>query len=177
MELMEAIRGRRSVRKYLDRPVSREVIAQIVEAGTWAPSGGNIQPVRYVVVDDPRQVAKLQTISPGMIGSRPAAVIVLATDKGLAYEQGGELGRDTMSIMDAAMAAQNIELVAHGFGLGTCTIKSFSPRAVAALLGIPQPIVPELMISLGYPAETPQAPRRKPLSEVLHWGRYGEGAP
>lgn len=176
MELTEAIRGRRSVRKYRDEPVPRDLIRQIVEAGTWAPSGGNIQPVRYVVVDDPRTVAKIQTISPGMIGSRPAAVIVLASDRKIAQELGGELGRDTMSVMDVSMAAQNVLLAAYGLGLGTCVIKSFSARAVAALLGMPDHVVPELLVSLGYPAETPPAPQRRTL-EVLHWGRYGTGWP
>lgn len=176
MELMEAIRGRRSVRKYEERPIPRELLTQVIEAGTWAPSGGNIQPVRYVVVDDPRTVAKIQTISPGMIGSRPAAVIVVATDKKLAYELGGELGRDTMSLMDASMATQNILLAAYGLGLGTCVVKSFSPRAVAALLGLPDHVVPELLVSVGYPAEVPPAPRRRDLSEILHWGRYVTGS-
>ncbi|MGE5485661.1 MAG: DUF6092 family protein [Ignavibacteriales bacterium] len=171
MDAMEAIRGRRSVRRFDARPVPRDLVEEIVRAGTWAPSGGNTQPVRYVVVDDRETIAKMRVVSPGMAGSDPAVLIVMCLDMDLVRRKGGDSGR-TVSIMDVAMAAQNVQIAAHTLGLGTCAIASFLGPSISLILDIPENLNPVLMVSLGYPAGQPASPKRRPLDEVLHWGRF-----
>ena len=160
MRVFEAIKGRRSIRRFENRSVDKKVLQKLVEAGIWAPSGGNAQTWVFIIVTDPRRIQKIKAVSPGMLGI-PSALIVVCQDKELAYEKGGEIGRDTLSIMDAAMASQNIMLRAYEERLGSCVVLSFHKKGVQTLLNLPERIVPELVICLGYPAESPKPPERK----------------
>jgi len=173
LDLVEALKGRRSVRAFKPDAVPFEALEECLEAAIWAPSGGNAQTWRFVVARDENVIKKICLVSPGIVGSPPPVIVAVCSDKRTAFELGGELGRDVMSAMDAAMAAQNMLLRAYDQGLGTCVVKSFSPQAIQRLLDIPEHVVPELLVCVGYPASVPRAPRRKPLREVAHLGRYG----
>jgi len=72
-----------------------------VEAGVWAPTGGNAQTWVFIIITDCNRIQKIKAVSPGILGI-PSALIVVCQDKELAYKKGGELGRDILSIMDAA---------------------------------------------------------------------------
>jgi len=109
-------------------------------------------------------------VSPGVLGI-PSVLIVICQDRELAYKKGGELGRDILSIMDVAMAGQNIMLQAYDEKIGSCPVLSFYKKGVQTLLNIPDWIVPELLISLGYPAESPKPPKRK-FGEVCFFEEY-----
>ncbi|MEE9192804.1 nitroreductase family protein [Candidatus Aerophobetes bacterium] len=170
MRVFEAIKGRRSIRRFENRSIEKEVLLKLVEAGIWAPTGGNAQTWAFVIVTDQRRIQKIKAVSPGMLGT-PSALIVVCQDRELAYEKGGEIGRDTLSIMDAAMASQNIMLQAYEEKLGSCAILSFHEKGVQTLLKLPGHIVPELVISLGYPAESPKPPQRK-FEEVYFFEEY-----
>ncbi|RLG89285.1 MAG: nitroreductase family protein [Thermoprotei archaeon] len=171
MDLFEAIYGRRSIRLFKGDEVNDEKIIKILDAGRWAPSGGNIQPWRYIVVKDKNIIKLIKMFSPGMF-SEPPVLIVICSDKKEAFERGGVLGRDYLSIVDCAMAAQNMMLAAYALGLGTCVIKSFNSKAIREILEIPNHVEPELIIALGYPAEKPTPPPRKPLSDITFLNRY-----
>ena len=170
MELWDAIKGRRSVRSFVNKPVERAVLERLVEAAIWAPSGGNAQTWIFIVVDEKSRIEKIRAISPGLLGE-PTALIVVCQDKDLAYKKGGELGRDTLSVMDAAIASQNIALQASTEGLGSCLVLSFHKKGIQKLLNLPEHIVPELLITLGYPAEDPKPPKRK-YEEVTFFNEY-----
>jgi len=159
VELWEAIRGRRSVRAFLDRPVPRETLERLLEAAIWAPSGGNAQTWRFVAITDPVEIRNIKTVSPGLLGD-PPAVIAVCQDLVQARAKGGNLGEMFLAPVDAAMATQNLLLAAYAEGLGTCTIASFHRRGVSRLLEIPEGIEPLLLVSVGYPAQTPPAPQR-----------------
>jgi len=160
MEVLEAIKGRRSVRSFEDRPVEKEVLVLLMEAGVWAPSGGNAQTWRFVLVTDKETLRKIKMVSPGLLG-RPPAVIVICQDVKEALQKGGTMGSETLTKMDSAMCAQNIMLTAHSLDLGTCVIASFHPKAVQELLSLPAETVPQLLVSVGYPKRVPSAPKRK----------------
>lgn len=160
MDVQQAIKGRRSIRRFQDKEIPEELLVRLVEAGIWAPSGGNAQTWVYIIVKDRREIEKIKAISPGVLGM-PAALITVCQDKELAYNKGGELGRDTISVMDAAIASQNIMLQAFAEGLGSCPVLSFHKKGVQKLLNLPDHIVPELIVILGYPAERPKPPERK----------------
>jgi nitroreductase len=171
MELFEAILSRRSVRRYAPDPIPPEVTGRLLEAATWAPSGGNIQPWQFVVTSDPGQIEELKSVSPGMFG-RPRLVVACCVDRRRAEERSGPGGLH-IATLDVAMATQNLLLAAHGLGLGACAILSFHPAAVQELLGCPGWVVPTLLVAAGYPeVETPR-PSRRPLEEVTHHGAWG----
>lgn len=173
MEVLEAIKGRRSVRSFLDRPVDREILEQLVEAAIWAPSGGNAQTWRFVVITDPERIRRIKTVSPGLLGD-PPAVIAVCQDLDEARAKGGELGASFLAQVDAAMATQNLLLAAHDAGLGTCVVASFHRGAVGRLLGLPDGVEPLLLVSVGWPARFPPPPRRR--EGVVFFEVYGESS-
>ncbi len=170
METIDAIKGRRSVRKYTDRKIPKEKLEEIMEAAVWSPSASNAQAWEFIVVESNDDIKKTKTFSPGIFGN-PAAMIIICRDLKRAYEVGGELGRDILSLMDISMAGQNIMLAAYNLGIGSCAVRSFGISAVKRLYDLPEHINPELLVTLGYPEETPKPPGRRELGEVVHWGR------
>ncbi len=171
MNLLELIKGRRSVRSFTDEPVPDETLKLLVEAACWAPTGSNMQAWEFVVIRDKEKIRKMKSFSPGLFVA-PPALIVICADRDRAFQKGGEMGRDIVSLFDVAMAAQNILLLAHSMGLGTCVLRSFDQKAFQIFLELPENVVPELLITVGIPKATPPAPPRRPLEEVLHFERW-----
>jgi len=170
VETFDAIKGRRSVRSYKDEKVPVEKLEKIMDAAIWSPSGSNAQAWKFIVVQNDDDIKDIKTFSPGIFG-KPAAIIIVCRDLKRAYEVCGELGRDTLSLMDISMASENIMLAAYNLGIGSCAVRSFGISAVKRLYDLPDHIVPELLITLGYPEETPQPPKRREIGEVVHWHR------
>jgi nitroreductase len=132
---------------------------------------GNIQAWNVVIVQRKEDIELAKTISPGILGN-PTALMILCADRRKAYDKGGEVGRDVLSKMDIAIATQNICLEATELGLGSCIIRSFNQDAVRELLDLPKNIVPELVVSLGYPRSIPNPPPRRTAEEtVIQWIR------
>ncbi len=169
MDLFRAIMERRSIRSFKPDPVSEEMLCKLVEAGIWAPTGGNAQTWRFVIVTDPANIRRVKMLSPGLSGN-PPAIIAVCQDLAEAERKGESLGRNVLSVMDSALAAQNIMLAACAEGLGTCAICSFHQGGVAKLLKLPDTIVPQLLITVGYPATAPRAPKRR--TDVIWWQEY-----
>ncbi|AGK62009.1 Nitroreductase [Archaeoglobus sulfaticallidus PM70-1] len=161
----EVILKRRSIRKFRDQEVEEDKIRKIVEAGIWAPSAGNMQPWVFVVVRNKKNIEKIKAMSPGMF-DLPAVIIAVCRDMGLA----GNF-EENISIFDVAMAAQNMLLMACDLGLGACPVRSFNQKAVQVLLDLPEHIVPELLVTLGYPDESPSPPERR--KGVVFLEKYG----
>ena len=167
--LFEVIRGRRSIRDFVDKEIPGNQLKLIVEAGLWAPSGSNLQPREYILVKDKHLLRAIKLVSPGLYGN-PSALLVLCYNKDIA-KKGGRLG-ETMALLDVALSAQNIMLMAYALGIGSCPILSFNKTAVKEILDIPEHIELVLMISLGYPKTWPKPPKRKNVEEVLHINGY-----
>ena len=159
MDLLKAIVERRSVRSFQADPVPEDRLRRLVEAGIWAPSGGNAQTWCFIIVTDGVSIRRLKMLSPGLLGN-PPAVIVICQDIAEAERKGAKLGKEVLSLMDSAMAAQNIMLAAYAEGLGTCIVRSFHPGGVQKLLRLPDYIEPQALISVGVPASVPKPPKR-----------------
>jgi nitroreductase len=172
MELREALLERRSVRQFEERAVEMELLRELLLAGIWAPTAGNIQPWVFICVTDPDRIHTIQVVSPGMLGN-PRALICVCSDQRLAFEKAGR-GGSSMARFDCAMAAQNIMLRAFDLGLATCVIRSFNPSAVGELLSAPEHVEVELLINIGYPFRNPPKPPRR--EDVIFWERYGRNA-
>jgi nitroreductase len=169
MQVFDVIKQRRSVRFYTDEAIDEDKLKKLVEAAIWAPSAGNIHAWNIVIVQRKGDIELIKAVSPGMLGNA-TALMILCADKRRAYDKGGEVGRDVLSIMDIAIAAQNICLEATELGLGSCIIKSFNQDAVRELLDLPENISPELVVSLGYPRSIPNPPPRRKIEDtVISW--------
>ena len=165
--LLECINKRRSIRKYTEEPVEYATVLKLIETGIMAPSGSNIQPWIFLVVDDPEMLKMLISFSPGISGN-PPCLLVLCSDQELAAIKGGNLGSEYLALMDICMAAENIMLAATDFDLGTCAVRSFEPSIVQRILMLPERIQPEIIISIGRSSMDVVAPRRRPLEEVVY---------
>jgi nitroreductase len=187
MDLLEAIRTRRSIRKFEGREVEPEKLKAVLEAAQQAPSWANMQCWRFVVVRDAATRAKMSEWSfvesffaPLGYQTNPAqkaiaeapVVIVACADPA----QSGNLGEQPYYLADLGIAAQNLMLAAHSLGLGTVFVGVFDEEKILELLGIPENIRLVGLFPLGYPqGEIKAGPKRKPLSEIAFDGRWGEG--
>ena len=162
MDVMDAIKGRRSIRKYRADPVPEELMRALVEAEQWAPTGADRQNWKFVVVTDPKLMRSVKRVSPMMWGEAPAAIFVCQDlTRSMAPPEGGSGGT-------TGFVSQNIMLTAHSLGLGTCPIGGFNRAAARDLLDVPDDMVPLLLITVGYPDETPEVRPRRPFSEVAY---------
>ena len=169
MQVFDIIKNRRSVRFYTDEAIDEDKLRKLVEAAIWAPSAGNIHAWNIVILQRKGDIELVKAVSPGMLGNS-TALMILCADKRKAYDRGGEMGKDVLSIMDIAIAAQNICLEATELGLGSCIVRSFNQDAVRVLLDLPEDIVPELLVSLGYPRSIPNPPPRRSVEDtVISW--------
>lgn len=171
MSVWEAIKGRRSVRRFDPaRDVPREVVSRLLEAARWAPSAGNAQPWMFVVV---RSKELKEGLVQAALGQRFLAqaplVIVVCADLARAREAYGSRGETLYCLQDTAAAVQNILLAAAEQGLGTCWVGAFDESEVARLLGLPPGLRPVALVPVGYPAETPAPRPRRPLSEIVEY--------
>lgn len=171
MELYQAIRQRRSIRKYQNKKIASSLIESLVEKALWAPTGSNMQAWKFIIVDDGNQLEKIKLFSPGLLGE-PPAVIVVCIDRWRAAKKAGRFGENELSYFDAALVTLNNCLLALEYELGTCIVASFNKNAIKELLELPDEVSPYLCISIGYPEKIPSPPRRISLSEVISWQKY-----
>jgi nitroreductase len=180
VETLDAIRTRRSVRKYKPLSVKDDDLETVLESARWAPSWANTQCWRFVVVHDADMRLRLaETILSrrGLPAIREAPVVIVACAQlGESGYMKGEVATEKGDwyMFDVALAMQNMVLAAHDIGLGTVHVGYFHHKRVAELLGLPEGIVVVEMIALGYPDEDPPVPRRKEPSEIIFYERYGE---
>ena len=183
MDLMDAIRGRRSIRKYKPDPVPEEVLQKVMEAVRWSPSWANTQCWEVVVVKDPNMKSQLANT---LIGTNPARssmteaplVVVLCGKKGVSGFKKGQAATDRGDwlMFDTGLAMQTLCLAAHGLGLGTVVVGMFDHKKAEEILGVPQNVEVVAMTPLGYPGAEGSAPKRKDFSEFVFSDRYPKKA-
>ena len=173
MNVTESIHSRRSIRKFKDTPVPRELLFRLADAGRLAPSASNLQAWKFLFITEPDLVSKADLFSPGLNG-KPPVILVICSDMEYALKHGSRNSEIYGCMMDASMAAENIMLEALEAGLGTCAIKSYNDAAIRKLLRIPETYRIEMLMSIGYPEGEPRIPRRKPLEEVILFNQWEE---
>ena len=167
MDLEKIIKTRRSIRKYVDKPIEDWKILKILEAGIWAPSAGNVQPWRFYVIKNPEIKHKLFQASYNQPQVLEANVlIVVCVDLEEEYKHYGNRGIELYCIQDSAAAIQNMLLMAHYLGIGSCWIGAFDEEFVKTILNLPKNYRPVAIITLGYPNEKPES-WRKNLKDVV----------
>jgi len=176
MDVLEAIKGRRSVRAFKSRDVSPEIVEKLVDAARWAPSAGNIQPWEFVIVRKPEIKRGLAEAALGetFVEEAPVVIVVCANEN-RSLQGYGIRGKTLYCIQDTAAAIQNIHLAAYSLGLGTCWIGAFREEEAREILKIPHGIRPVAIIPLGYPAEAPSPTSRRPINQIVHYEKFQEG--
>ena len=183
MEVLEAIKARRSIRKYKPTPVDDKVLGLILEAARLAPSWGNTQCWRFVVVSDDdtrnRLADTLNPTNPVMDALRRQAplVIVACAKLGESGFSNGEKATDKNEwfMFDVALAMEHLVLAAHSLGLATVYVGRFDAKKVAEILAVPQGYRAVAMTPLGYPDQVRDPRPRKELSEIIFYNRFGVG--
>jgi len=181
MDVLEAIKGRRSIRKYKPDPVSDEVLDQVLEAVKWSPSWANTQCWEVIVIRQPAMKAKvaeaLPAGNPALSSLRDAPILlVFCAIRNLSGFKKGEVTTDKGDwfMFDVGVAMENLCLTAHSLGLGTVIVGLFDAKKVEVLLGVPENVSVVAMTPLGYPQGEVSAPRRKELSDFVHVEKYGK---
>jgi len=170
MDVFEAIKTRRSIREYQEKPVEQEKLSKVLEAARLSPSAANKQPWKFIVVTDPKVKESLRSAyNKDWLISAPVIIVGCALPKEAWVRSDGE----EYWKVDLAIAMQSLILEAWEHGLGTCWIGAFREEKVKKALGIPDDVRVVALTPLGYPAEE-KGPvvRRKPLEEIVsynHW--------
>ena len=164
MDVIEAIKTRRSVRSYQDKPVEPEKLQQILEAARLAPSACNYQEWKFIVVQDPqtRQALAKACNDQAFIAQAPLVIAACSTNPTRLMASG-----QPTAAVDLAIAVDHITLAAVELGLGTCWIGAFDAPAVAKLLSVPADAVVVHILPLGYPAKTSSPRPRKSTAEII----------
>jgi nitroreductase len=181
MSVMEAIKSRRSIRKYKIKPITEETINLVLEAAHWAPSWANTQCWRFVVVKEARTKVRIaEALSQGNHATdaviNAPVVIVVCAELGKSGFYEGEVATDKGDwfMFDVALAMQNLVLAAHELGLGTVHVGLMDARKIEEILQVPPGVRVVELTPLGYPDEQPQGPTRRELSEIVFYEEYGQ---
>lgn len=163
MDALTALRARRSIRRYQNRPVPREALETIVDCGRLAATARGVQPWEFVVVTDAAMRGKLAGINEygKFLVNAAAAIVVLCRDTKYYLE-------------DGSAATQNMLVAATALGLGSCWIagdKKPYADEIRRLVGAPEGYKLIATIALGYPDEHP-SPAKRASAEVIHWEKF-----
>jgi nitroreductase len=161
--MLEVIKTRRSIRKFTSKDVDDRTIDQIIEMGTWAPSGLNNQPWKFVVIKDKEVLEKLsqQTVYSNIIQNAPVCIAVF-----LDNEESYNRVKDIQAI---GACLQNMLLTIHHLGLGGVWLGEIlkNREKVERILKVPEKLELMAVVALGYPAEKKESGSRKPLDQVI----------
>ena len=161
MDALEAIRRRRSVRRYTGDPIPREDLEKIVDAGRLAASGNNRQPWDFIVVTDRAMIDRLKVAAGWM--DKAGAIIAVVLDPSSRWW-----------LEDGSAAVENMLIASTALGYGSCWLEGYTlPREeeFKALLDVPEGKRLLTLVPIGVPAEWPTV-EKKPLEQVIHWEKF-----
>ena len=166
MDIFEVIRTRRSVRKYKPEPIPQEKMKMILEAAQLAPSAGNRQPWRFVMVHNADKKKEIAKVAKNQTFLADAAVIIAAVGDPEISERWHD--------KDVMIAVEHMVLAASSLGYGSCWIGAFDENEVKKLLKIPKKLKLVALLPVGVPNETPQPRPRKEMPEIFFEEEYGK---
>ena len=162
MDVEEAIRERRSIRNWSDRPLDRKTLEELLEAARLAPAAKNVQHWEIIAVTDRDRLSQLVPICNNQRHVAEAgAFLFIISDPAAKWKH-----------VDPAIAMDHITLRAHEMGLGTCWIGAFDEAAMRRFLGIPDDKVAVIGMTVGHPAGASAPKARASLEDLVHWERH-----
>lgn len=177
MDFFQTIHQRRSIRKYTSAPIPDDHIIQMLEAARLAPSAGNYQPWKFVVVRDPKTIQQLARAARKQNFLKKAAAIIVAFADANVYlppppREPGLLMIPPCFEIDVMIAIEHLILAATALGYGSCWVGAFNETDVKKVVSIPERMKIVALVSVGVAAENPTPPSRKPLSEIVFHEKY-----
>lgn len=179
MEAIKCIKERRSIRKFIEDSIDKQVIKDIVEAASYAPSWKNTQITRYTVVTNKDKIEKLANdcvlgfeFNTKTMLNAPSIVVVSYVEGRCGYERDGSYStskEDRWQMFDGGIASQTFCLAAHDKGVGTVIMGIFDDDKVAQTINLPEGEKVAALIAMGYPKFAPEAPARKEVDELVRF--------
>jgi len=180
MEVYEAIMNRRSVRRYDKRPLTEDDLERLLSAMRAAPSAGNRQPWKFIVVRNEELKRRIvsECYMQDFIAEAPVLIVGCGREKDAWHGVGGDKSQSSL-MTDISIAIDHLTLMATSLGIGTCWIQAFNEPCVKKILNIPEDVRVIALCTVGYPAEPnalhPLDPqKRKPLDEIICYDTYSE---
>jgi nitroreductase len=178
-EMLSILEGRQSERAYTDRPVEKEKLERITEAGRISPSACNGQPWKFIVVDDPELRQKVASATESevlrmntFVRQAPVLIVVVREKSNITSRAGDLIKRKDYSLIDTGIATASMVYQAIAEGLGTCIVGWLDESKIRKLLGIPGRPRVELVICVGYTDNHKREKSRKPADEVIAFNHY-----
>lgn len=167
MEILKAVKERRSIRNFLKKEISEDAVDKLIEAIIWAPSSGNLQSRKFYFIKDAvlKQQLAQAAFGQNFIAEAPLTIVACTDNK--ISKRYGDRGAHLYSIQDVSASIMNMMLVAHELGLGTVWVGAFDEWQVFEILNLPKNLRPVAIIPVGYPAKIPSAPRRVSKNEAV----------
>jgi nitroreductase len=169
MSVYDLVLERRTIRKFHQEPVPRDLLDRLLDAGRLAPVGGNVQPLEFIAVDDPAVCARVfaETRWAGYLkdgapqpGEEPTAYLIIVHNLAIS---------SAVAHTDVGIAAESITLAALDEGVASCMIGAMNAQAIGEILGVPEDRVVALVIALGYPAETAVMEEMQGDDDLKYW--------
>ncbi len=176
MTFQQLVKNRRSIRRYLERPVEREKILACIEAARLAPSADNVQPWRFLIIDDPELKAKFaQEVFSGIYfiskfaAKAPVLIMILGRLDIIANRIGKQIQDIHFYLIDIGIAGEHIVLQAEELGLGSCWIGWFNIRKARKFLKIPRKYKIVSLMAMGYYEKRPTREKKRKELEEIAW--------
>jgi len=165
VDILELIKGRRSVRRYKRDKIPEDALIKILEAGRWAPSASNNQPWRFVVVQDEDQIVKIgeaaKILTINSFVSEAPLIIIIYTER-----------KHRWVDLDCGMCAQNMMLEAYSLGIGSCFIGAFREKKIKEIVNLPEDFYIVGLITFGYPEGEIKSKDRIELNDLVKYNYY-----
>jgi nitroreductase len=167
---------RRSIRRFLDKPVERGTIIQCLEAARLAPSAENRQPWRFVIIDDPQlKLAFVKQVFSGIYSvskfaaHAPVLIVILAQLNIITHRIGKQIQNVHFHLLDIGITGEHLVLQAEELGLGTCWIGWFNTKKVRKVLKVPKKYQIISILALGHSASSPPRERKRKTLDEIAW--------
>lgn len=173
IDILDIIKTRRTVKEFLPRFIDWDKISKVIDAGRHAPSCGNLQNWRFIVVleEGIKQQLAEAAVEQYEIITAPVHIVVCAEPE-KAERYYGQRGEKLYTVQNCAAAIENMLLEAHSLGLGTRWIGAFEEEMVKRILSLSPEASPQAIIALGYPKEIPPKPPKMPLESLVYFNRW-----
>ncbi|MGA7195105.1 MAG: nitroreductase family protein [Anaerolineales bacterium] len=170
MNVSDAIRTKRAIRKFQEKPLTKEIIAAILNAGRRSQSSKNEQTWHFIAIQDKKILKALSECGQyaGHVAGAALAVAILTPEPTAKFQ----------TMFDAGQAAAFMQLAAWELGVGSCPASIYEPEKAREILGFPSELHLRIVLSLGYPAEeekltaAPKKGGRRSLEEIAHWEKW-----
>ncbi len=167
MDVFDALLKRRSIRRFSDRDIEDEKVEKLIDSLIWAPSAGNLQMRKFFFVKDEKVKKDIAMAALHQMFIAEAPLVIVGCTNTRIVKSYGDRGVHLYTIQDVACSIMGMMLVACEMGLGSVWVGAFYESPVANILNLPDSLRPVSIVPIGYPAETPAAPRRVNRDEAV----------